>query len=104
MEMALLIAGMAAVTWLTKFLFMALVSRVSLPLKLTRALGYIPVAILTALVVPGVLVHDGVISLSLANAFIPAALGAALVSRYTGNIIFTMAAGIGIVALLRTFF
>lgn len=101
--MALLIAGMAVVTFLTKFLFMALVSRVNLPLQLTRALGYIPVAILTALVVPGVLVHDGKINLSLDNAFIPAALGAALVSRCTGSIVLTMAAGVGIVALLRAF-
>jgi branched-subunit amino acid transport protein len=58
MEATLIILGMALVTFLIRFSLIALLSR-DLPPLLARWLHYIPVAIFTALVVPGLLVPGG---------------------------------------------
>jgi branched-subunit amino acid transport protein len=47
-----LILGMAVVTYLPRFLPMAFLSRLVLPEKVKMGLGYIPVAILSAIVFP----------------------------------------------------
>ena len=54
-----LIAGMTAVTFLVRYAFFALGDRVAFPPLVKRALGYVPVAVLTAIVVPMVLLPDG---------------------------------------------
>ncbi|APV44576.1 Branched-chain amino acid transport protein [Dehalogenimonas formicexedens] len=59
LEMFLLFTGMAAVTFLPRFLPMALVSRIVIPEKAKAFLEYIPVAVLSALVVPAVFAVDG---------------------------------------------
>ena len=53
-----LILGMAVVTFLPRFLPMAFLSRWVLPEKVKMGLGYIPVAILSAIVFP-ILFSDG---------------------------------------------
>ena len=53
-EIVLLFAGMAAVTFLPRFLPMALVSRITIPVRVKTFLEYIPVAVLSALVVPAI--------------------------------------------------
>ena len=50
---------MAAVTFGVRLLLFALGERVELPARLRRALAYVPVAVLTAIVVPMVLLPDG---------------------------------------------
>jgi branched-subunit amino acid transport protein len=59
LEMFLLFAGMAAVTFLPRFLPMALVSRIAIPDKAKAFLEYVPVAVLSALVFPAVFAVDG---------------------------------------------
>ena len=54
-----LIAGMTAVTFLVRYGFYALGDRLSFPPLVHRALRYVPVAVLTAIVVPMVLLPDG---------------------------------------------
>jgi len=58
METALIILGMALATFLIRFSPIALLSR-DVPPLLARWLRYIPVAIFTALVVPGLLAPEG---------------------------------------------
>jgi branched-subunit amino acid transport protein len=55
----ILIAGMTAVTFLVRYAFFALGERVAFPPMVQRALRYVPVAVLTAIVVPMVLLPDG---------------------------------------------
>jgi len=55
----LLIAGMAAMTFPVRYAFFALGDRVAFPPLVKRALGFVPVAVLTAIVVPMVLLPDG---------------------------------------------
>ena len=51
-EIALLLVGMAAVTFLPRFVPLALISRLSLNPRLKESLGYMPVAILSAILFP----------------------------------------------------
>jgi len=53
-----LIAGMTAVTFLVRYGFFALGERMAFPPLVQRALRYVPVAVLTAIVVPMVLLPD----------------------------------------------
>lgn len=55
----LLIAGMAAMTFPVRYAFFALGDRVTFPPLVQRALAFVPVAVLTAIVVPMVLLPDG---------------------------------------------
>ena len=55
----LLVAGMAAMTFPVRYAFFALGDRVAFPPLVKRALGFVPVAVLTAIVVPMVLLPDG---------------------------------------------
>ena len=54
-----LIAGMTAVTFLVRYAFYALGERITFPPLVQRALRYVPVAVLTAIVMPMVLLPDG---------------------------------------------
>ncbi|MEN8613844.1 AzlD domain-containing protein [Dehalogenimonas sp. THU2] len=58
-EMLVLFLGMAAVTFLPRFLPMAYVSRLTIPPRVKVFLDYVPVAVLSALVVPAVFAADG---------------------------------------------
>lgn len=55
----LVILGMAAVTFGIRYSFFVLGDRVAFPPWMRRALHYVPVAVLTAIVVPMVLLPDG---------------------------------------------
>ena len=57
--MLLLFLGMAAVTFLPRFLPMALVSRITIPDRAKAFLEYVPVAVLSALVFPAIFAVDG---------------------------------------------
>ena len=57
--MLLLFLGMAAVTFLPRFLPMALVSRITIPDRAKAFLEYVPVAVLSALVFPAIFEADG---------------------------------------------
>jgi branched-subunit amino acid transport protein len=59
LEMFLLFAGMAAVTFLPRFLPMALVSRITIPDRVKAFLDYVPVAVLSALVFPAIFSIEG---------------------------------------------
>ncbi len=54
-----LIVGMTAVTFLARYAFFALGERIAFPPMVHRTLRYVPVAVLTAIIVPMVLLPDG---------------------------------------------
>ncbi|QNT76576.1 AzlD domain-containing protein [Dehalogenimonas etheniformans] len=55
----MIFVGMTAVTFLPRFLPMALVSRIVIPDGIKSFLEYVPVAVLSALVIPAVFAVDG---------------------------------------------
>lgn len=70
----LLIAGMAAVTYATRIGFFGIARQFELHPLLRRALEYVPVSILAALVFPAVLAPEGTLVSPLSNAYLWAAL------------------------------
>jgi len=95
-EIALLVLGCALVTALPRVLPLVLLSRFELPAPLRQWLGYVPVAVLTALLSLELLAGGG----SAVLAIIPALVVAAL----TGNLLATVAIGVGAYALLPYLF
>ncbi len=95
MQFWLLIVVLAIGTWSMRSFPIILHGRVPHPAWLERLLKHVPVAALTALVVPGALyVHEGS-AYSFAPARTIAAVIALAVALKTKNVVATLAAGMG---------
>lgn len=81
--------GMALVTYLTRFAMMPLLSR-QLPRPVLRWLQLVPVAILSALIAPAVLLVERRLTL---GPQIPAALVGVVVAWRTRSVLWTIVAG-----------
>jgi len=90
---ALALAGL--VTFATRLSFIALLGRVEVPPLLTRALRYVPAAVLTAIIVPELVMRDGALDLSLGNARLLSGLVAVGVALKTRSVAATIAVGMG---------
>lgn len=101
--MVLIIFGCAIVTWLPRVIPFMLVRSVQLPDVILRWLKYIPVCILSALVIESLLnAKSGFVTLDWLNvaAFIPTVFVAIL----TKSLSQTVVAGVVTMAILRYFF
>lgn len=96
-----LIALMALVTYLPRYLPMALAGRVRLAPSLSRALDFVPIAVLTAIIVQTALVRDGVVALHWENPHAVATAVAFVVGVYRRNLLLTIVSGLVVFALLR---
>jgi branched-subunit amino acid transport protein len=88
-----LIAGMAVVTYAVRWPVMALVGRIDPPEGVLRALKYVPPAVLTAIVVPGVLMPAGALDLSWRNAYLIGGVAAAVVAWRSRSLLATILLG-----------
>jgi branched-subunit amino acid transport protein len=101
----LLIAGMAGVTFAVRYPVLALVSRITLPDWAIRALRYVPVAVLTAIIVPAVAAPDGqTVRTELANAHLYAGLLAAWIAWRTRSLLLTISAGMAVFFIWKLVF
>lgn len=92
----LLLFGMFLVTFGVRYPVLALVSRIQMPSILETGLKYVPPAVLTAIIVPAVLLPNGEkISVSLSNAPLFASMIAILVAWRTKNLLITILSGMG---------
>lgn len=89
----LMIAGMAVITFGLRLSFIALVGRFDIPRVVQRALRYAPVAVLTAIVVPLVLNPGPCFRVSPDVLRLFCALVAFVIARQTRNILATVAGG-----------
>lgn len=78
-----LILGMMAITFATRASFLVFGQRLQFPDIVRRALHYVPVAVLTALIVPMALTPKGQLWLSVANPYLVGTAVAALVAMLT---------------------
>lgn len=94
-----LIAGMAIVTFLVRYPLLVLVGKISLPMGVFRALRYVPVAVLTAIIAPAVVLNEGQITLM----SVPMAGGivAVMIAWRTRNLLYTIVGGMGVFLALR---
>lgn len=93
MNEVLLIAGMTAVTFLPRYGVLALLGRLEMPKPVFRALRYVPVTVLSAIIFPDLLLKDNNLNLNLNNSFLAAGIVAALVSWRTKNMLLTIVVG-----------
>jgi len=98
-----LIAGMMAVTLGVRYPVLAVVGRLNLPPAVLKALKYVPPAVLTAIIIPEVLIEDGKLDVSHSNASLIGAIVAVGVAWYTKSLLWTIVIGMGAFLLWRIF-
>ena len=103
MTMALASLGMGLITCALRLSPFLLPERVTLPPWLLRSLRYVPAAVLTAIVVPELLLPQGTIDFSLGNDRLLAGLFAILVAWRTRNVFLTVVLGLITLWLLMTY-
>lgn len=102
-RLILIILGSAAVTYLPRFLPLYVLTRLEIPKIVIAWLRYVPVAVLAALIVPGVLTANRAIFISPANTYLMASIPAFLTACKTRNMMLTVTIGMAIVLLLQWF-
>jgi branched-subunit amino acid transport protein len=100
--LVLLLGGL--LTFGLRFSFIYLLGRFEIPETARRALRFVPPAVLTAIVVPELLVHSGRMNLSLMNFRLLAGVVAVLVAWRTKNTLLTILVGMGMLVLLEFIF
>lgn len=96
-----MILGMTLVTFGVRYSTLAFVGRMPLPPFVMRALRFVPVAVLTAICTPLVLMPEGQIDLSLGNAALAAAVLSIVVSWRTRSLLLTILIGMAVYLLWR---
>lgn len=96
MNEAFMIAAMAIATFAIRYGLFAISSRIVLSPTVLRALRYVPPVVLTAIVIPEVLLHDGALHLTLANARLVGAIAAGVVGSLTHNLLLTIVLGMAV--------
>ena len=100
METFLLVAGMAVVTFSIRYALLPLSEKVTLSHGMRRALRYVPPVVLTAIIVPAVLIPDGhTYQVSWRNPYLMGALVTAVIGKFTKNLLVTIIAGMAFFAL-----
>lgn len=95
----LLVAGMAAVTFGVRYPVLVLVGKIPLPDSVFRALRYVPPAVLTAIIVPAVLMPEGTVDVSPTNAYLVAGIASALVAWRSKSLLLTIIIGMVVMLL-----
>ena len=92
---------MGAVTYLPRLLPVLLLSSKKLPPLVEAWLRYVPVAVLSAMLLPSLVVNDGALDFSSSNLFLWAAVPTFLVAWKTRNLFGSVIVGMVVVALAR---
>jgi branched-subunit amino acid transport protein len=96
--------GLGILTFLTRLSFIALLERWQAPLIVQRALRFVPIAVLTAIIIPELVLQNGTINLYPENARLLAGLVAIVVAWKTKNVIVTIVAGMLVFWFVQLFF
>lgn len=89
----LLIAGMTIVTFLIRYPVLALSGKFNLSESFLQILRYVPPAVLTAIVVPAVLMPEDQLLLSYTNARLVGAIAAVAIGLWRKNLLLTIVVG-----------
>ncbi len=91
-------------TFTLRFLFIYLFGKIEMPEWLSRALRFVPAAVLAALVFPALTHPAGYLDVSLNNFRLLAGLGGAVVAWRTRNVLLTILVGMTILWTLEAVF
>jgi branched-subunit amino acid transport protein len=95
-----MVAG-GLLTFAIRLSFIYLFGRIQIPEMIRRSLRFVPPAVLSAILVPELVIHAGRLDLSLGNERLLAGLVAIAVGLWRRNIILTTLAGMLALLLLR---
>jgi len=95
------ILGMAAATFPVRASFLVFGHGLRFPPAVVRALGHVPVAVLTAIVVPEAIAPGGQLDPSINNPYLVGTLVAGLVAWKTGRTLLAVAVSFAVFGLLR---
>jgi branched-subunit amino acid transport protein len=101
MSLWLIILFMGLVTYAIRLSLIGGLGKAEVPPLARRALRFVPAAVLTAIIVPEVLLPGGEMNFSLGNTRLIAAVLAALIAWRTKNVVLTVAAGMGAFWLIQ---
>lgn len=88
-------------TLLLRFSFIYAIDKIRMPPALQKMLRFIPASVLTAMLVPGVILHQGGVEVLAGKERILAALVAAAVAWKTKNMLLTILVAMGVLWLLQ---
>ena len=101
---AMSILGMLTVTFGIRYPILALSGRVRMPPLLIKALGYVPVAVLSAITVPMMIAPQGDIWLQAGNEYLVAGVFAIVFVAISRHLLATIIVGMVLFLTLRFFF
>ena len=101
MELWLTILAMGVVTYAIRLSLIGVFEKLTLPPLMTRALRFVPPAVLSAIILPEVLMPAGHVDVTLANPRLLAGIIAAVVAWRTRNIIATVLVGLVVVWIIQ---
>ena len=98
----LLIIGMFAATFSFRYVLWGTAGRFHFPPWLSDALGFVPPAVLTAIIIPSVLIPNGKdILLTLDNPYLLAAIASIAIALWRKNLLLTIIFGLSIFMALK---
>jgi branched-subunit amino acid transport protein len=93
MNEVILILGMTLVTFIPRYGVLALLGRVELPKPVFRALRFVPPAVLSAIILPDILIKDDRLYVTPSNSYLIGGIVAGLVAWRTRNLLLTIVIG-----------
>ncbi|WP_022942699.1 AzlD domain-containing protein [Psychromonas hadalis] len=103
MNETLLILGMFIITFAIRFVMFAFAGKMTFPNWLGKALKFVPPAVLTAIIVPAVVMPEGNIDISFNNSYLIAALFALIIALISKSLLKTIGLGMIFFLVLRYF-
>lgn len=95
----LLIIGMMALTFIPRYLPIAMAGKFRIPPLLGRALEFVPIAVLTAIIAQTSLVHDGKLDIAFSNPYLYALIAAVITAWVTKHTFKTILVGLIVYAI-----
>lgn len=96
-----LILGMFIITFSIRFVMFAIAGKITFPHWLAIALKFVPPAVLTAIIVPSIVMPNGYIDVSLHNNYLIAGIAAIAIAFKTKNLLTTISLGMCIFFTLK---
>jgi branched-subunit amino acid transport protein len=97
----IIMIGIGILTFIIRLSFIILADRLSLPAALQRALNFVPIAALTAILVPAIIQPSGILNISFTNGRLIAGTLAIIIAWRTKNTFITIGAGMLCLWFLR---
>jgi len=95
------IFGLWLANYLPRMLPMVVLSKIKMPEPVIRWLGFVPAAVLAAIIVPSVLMPESRLLISFNNNYLLSSIPAFVVAFKTRSLVWTLVVGMAAMALLQ---